>query len=95
MSHSCLRNIGSIISSHNRNILSPKQQSFGCNCRVWNECPLNCECQTPSVIYRADVVKYSNDEENVYFGLADTTFKKGTTIIREILNMKSIKTVQN
>ena len=53
ISYSCLRNISSIISSHNRNILSPKQQSFGCNCRVKNECPLNGECQTPSVLYRA------------------------------------------
>ena len=76
ISYSCLRNIGSIISSHNRNILSPKQQSFGCNCRVRNECPLNGECQTPSVIYRADVVNDSNDEEKFYFGLADTTFKE-------------------
>ena len=37
INHSCLRNISSIMSSHNRNILSPKQQSFGCNCRVKNE----------------------------------------------------------
>ena len=36
-SYSCLRNISSIISSHNGNILSPKQQSFGCNCRVKNK----------------------------------------------------------
>ena len=45
------------------NILAPKQQSFACNCRLKNECPLNGECQTPSVIYRADVVNDSNDEE--------------------------------
>ena len=76
ISYSCLRNISSIISSHNRNILSPKQQSFGCNCRVKNECPLNGQCQTPSVIYRADVVNDSNDEGKFYFGLADTTFKE-------------------
>ena len=76
ISYSCLRNISSIISSHNRNILSPKQQSFGCNCRVKNECPLNGECQTPSVIYRADVVNNFNDEEKFYFGSADTTFKE-------------------
>ena len=76
ISYSFLRNIGSIISLHNRNILSPKQQSFGCNCRVRNKCPLNGECQTPSVIYRANVVNDSNDEEKFYFGLADTTFKE-------------------
>ena len=76
ISYRCLRNISSIISFHNCNILSPKQQAFGCNCRVKNECPINGEYQTPSVIYRADVVNKSNDEEKFYFGLADTTFKE-------------------
>ena len=76
ISYSCLRNISSIKSSHNRNILSPKQQSFGWNCRVKNECPPNGECQAPSVIYRTGVVNDSNDEEKLYFGLADTTFKE-------------------
>ena len=54
----------------------PKQQSFWCNCRVKHKCPLNGECQTPSVIYRTDVVNDSNDKERFYFGLADTTFKE-------------------
>ena len=44
ISYSCLRNISSIIYSHNHNVLSPKQKSFGCNFRVKNECPLNGEC---------------------------------------------------
>ena len=83
ISYSCLRNISSIISSHNCNIFWPKQRrnkgmfsSCGCNCRVTNERPLNGEYQTPSVIYRADVVNHSNDEEKFYFGSADTTFKE-------------------
>ena len=76
ISCSCLRNISSILSSHNRNISSPKQQPFGCNCKVKNEFPLNGQCQTPSVIYSADVVDDSNDGEKFYFGLADTTFKE-------------------
>ena len=76
ISYSCLRNISSIISSHNLNILSPKEQSFGSNFRVKNECSLNGECQTPSVIYRADVVNNSNDGEKFYFGLTDNTFKE-------------------
>ena len=76
ISYSCLRSISSIISSHNCNILSPKQQPFGYYCRVKNECPLNGECQNPSVIYRADMVNDSIDEEKFYFGLTDTTFKE-------------------
>ena len=95
ISYSCLRNISSIISSENHNILLPKQQSFGCNCRVKNEYPLNGECHIPSVIYRAEVVNESNDEEKFYFGLADTPLKKSTEINLEILNMRSTKTAQN
>ena len=56
--------------------MSPKQQSFGCNCSVKNECPLIGECQTPSVIYRADVGIDSNNKDKFYSGLADTTFKE-------------------
>ena len=76
ISYSCLKNNSSITSFLNRNILSSKQQSFGCNCRARNECPLSGECRTPLVIYRADVVNDSNDEEKLHFGLADTTFKE-------------------
>ena len=93
---SCLRYISSIISSHNRKILSPKQQSFGCNCRVKNECPLNGECQTPSVTYTADVVNDSNDNKKKFISDQLTPrLKKGTKITLEILNMRSTKTVQN
>ena len=52
------------------------KQSFRCNSRVKNKCLLNGECQTPSVIYRADVVNDSNDVEKFYFGLTDVTFKE-------------------
>ena len=76
ISYSCLWNISSIISSHNHNSLPPKQQSFGCNCRIKNECPLNGECQTPSVIYQADLVNNSNDEEKVHFRLTNSAFKE-------------------
>ena len=40
VSYSCMGNIASIISSHNRNTLNPDIISeFGCNCRSRNECP--------------------------------------------------------
>ena len=61
ISYSCMKNIGSIISAHNRNVLNPIVQSYGCSCRVKNSCPLNGECPTPKIIYRADV---SNDENS-------------------------------
>ena len=33
ISYSCMKNIGSIISAHNRNVLKPIVRSYGCNCR--------------------------------------------------------------
>ena len=44
ISYSCMKNINSIISSYNKNILNPKTVSFGCNCWKKESCPLNEEC---------------------------------------------------
>ena len=76
VSYSCMKNMDSIISGHNHNILNPKQRSFGCNCRKKDSCPLNGECLTPKVIYRADVTNEANNDQKFYFGLAETTFKE-------------------
>ena len=73
ISYSCMRNIGSIISSHNKNILHPKQTSFGCNCRNKENCPLNGECLTPNIIYRVDIT--TTNEHKFYYGTSQTTFK--------------------
>ena len=61
ISYSCMKNIGSIISAHSWNILNPIVNPYGCNCRVKSSCPLNGECLTPKIIYRANV---SNDANN-------------------------------
>ena len=71
-----MRNMDSIISGHNHKILNPKQRSFGCNCRKKDSCPLNGKCLTPKVIYRADVTNEANNNQQFYFGLAETTFKE-------------------
>ena len=71
-----MKNIGSIISAHSRNILNPIVQSYELNCIVKSNCPLNDECLTPKIIYRADVSNDKNTEKKFYFGLADTTFKE-------------------
>ena len=34
ISYSCMKNVDSIISAHNQNILNPIVQSYGCNCQV-------------------------------------------------------------
>ena len=67
VSHSCMNNISSILSTHNKNILNQKQISFGCNCRNKDDCPLDGECLTPNIIYRAGKFNY---------GTSEMTFKK-------------------
>ena len=65
-----MKNMFSIISGHNHNILNPKQKSFGYNCRDKNGCPSNGECLTPKVICHADVSNEANSDQKFYFGLA-------------------------
>ena len=43
--------------------LNSKQNSFGCNCRTKNSCPLNDKCLTLKVIYRADVSNEANNDQ--------------------------------
>ena len=74
-----MKNMDSIISGHNHNILNPKLKSFGCNCRKKSSCPLNGECLTPKVIYCVDVSNKVNIGQNFYFGLVKTTFKDRCT----------------
>ena len=76
VSSSCIKNVDSTISGHNHNILNPKQKSFGCNCKKKDSRPLNGECLTPKVKYRADVSNEANNDQKFYFGLAETTFKE-------------------
>ena len=67
-----MKNIGSIISAHNWNILNPIVHSYGFNCRAKSSYPRNDEYLTPKIIYRADVSNDKNIEKLFYFGLADT-----------------------
>ena len=71
-----MRNISSIIASHNKSILRPKATESGCNCRNKESCPLKHQCLTPKVMYEATVVNDSDDEKRVYLGASDTTFKE-------------------
>jgi len=52
-----------------------KDDKYGCNCRVKNECPLNGECKTPNIIYCAKVKIENDPNEKTYIGLCETAFK--------------------
>ena len=74
ISYSCTRNTKSIISSHNKQILTPKNKQVGCNCRIKNSCLLDSKCLTSQLIYQANVT--NNLDDKYYLGLAETTFKE-------------------
>ena len=71
-----MKNIKFVISSHNKNILNPRTTSFGCNCWKKESCPLNGECLTSQLVYRAAVTKAVNEDMKKYIGLVDTTSKE-------------------
>ena len=74
----------SIISSHNKQILTPKNKQVGCNCRIKNSCPLDNKCLTSQLIYQADVTFN-------YLGLAETTFKERYSNRKSSFNNENIK----
>ena len=57
ISYCCMRNIESVISPRNKQILNPNKEYFGCNRRVRNECPLDNKCLTTNIVYDAKVSK--------------------------------------
>ena len=68
--------MNSIISSHSKQILTPKNKQVGSNCRVKNSCSLDNKCLTLQLIYQADVTNNLADEYKFYLGLTETTFKE-------------------
>ena len=77
LSYSCMPNMKSIISSHNKHVLSNANtttpQPDTCNCRRKPDCPLQGKCLQTNVIYQATVTSETTTE--TYVGLA-TNFKE-------------------
>ena len=66
----------SIISSHNKQILTLKIKQVGYNCRVKNSFPLDNKCLISQLIYQADATNNLDNEYKYYTGLAGATFKE-------------------
>ena len=71
-----MKNMGAIISSHNKHILQPSQENFGCSCRNKTDCPLNNKCLTPNIVYEAQITNNTNDDQKRYLGASETPFKE-------------------
>ena len=58
-------------------ILQPnKNNTWGCNYRVKNNCPLENKCLTATIVYKATVMNNANDESKFYYGVSETPFKE-------------------
>ena len=66
------------ITRHNKQVQKggvPVNNIAGCNCLADRESPLNGNCLTKEVIYRADVVE-EDGSTSTYTGLTGSTFKE-------------------
>ena len=76
LSYSSTKNMISFIATHNRSILNPNDQVYGCNCRVRNDLPLRYKCLSPGTVYQATVTNNNYDAKKIYYGLCETIFKE-------------------
>ena len=55
-----MKNMGSIISSHNKQVLQPHKESHGCNYWEKENSPLESKCLTPNIIYKTQISNNTN-----------------------------------
>ena len=73
-------NIGSVISQHNKVLLSRANQNSPsttktCNCRNKDAYPLAGKCLTKSLVYQATVKREDSTKQETYIGLTENSFK--------------------
>ena len=75
LSYFCTNNVGNIIKQHNSKVLSKTNDNIicKCNCRSKPNCPLNGECLTQCLVYKATSTTSSNSF--VYYGTSEGEFK--------------------
>ena len=75
LSYSCMTNIKTIISNHNKAQIkkSDPTNDSNCKCRNSSMCPMDGKCNDQNMIYQAEVTTTTSRE--TYIGLCDTTFK--------------------
>ena len=79
ISYSCMQNMGSIIKAHNNKLLNQNQEitpdDKACNCRK-DPCPVDNNCLSSSVIYKAAVKTLPGSAVKNYYGLVEGDFKQ-------------------
>ena len=81
ISYSCMPNMKAKLSSHNKAVLQEaghrvdtKPEAKPCNCQKSRICPVNGECQTPSIVYEA-TVEAPDKPTKTYVGMSERPFK--------------------
>ena len=72
-----MRNMGSIIASHNAKALAstPDPAASACNCQKPQNCPLNGKCMAQCIVYKA-TISAPGKPIKLYYGLTEKDFKK-------------------
>ena len=79
VSYSCMRNISSIVTGHNRKILNEDttKNERRCNCPANTECPLEGQCLSRNTIYSGKITSnLPNYGTKEYIGLSEPEWKK-------------------
>jgi hypothetical protein len=77
-----MENMTSIINKHNKTIInnsSTTSSQNDCNCRKKDQCPLENNCLTTSIVYNAQVTTEDDTPAKNYIGLTEGTFKQRYT----------------
>ena len=76
VSYCCTKNLGNIIKSHNKKLISFNNQIIlPCNYRKKEECPVEGKCRVNDVIYKC-IVSAAGFPNKFYLGTAEGEFKK-------------------
>ena len=79
ISYSCMPHMKSVIQNHNPNFLSNHTTpvaALSCSCRQKSEWPLNSECLSKSLVYKASVSQTPSQINKYYYGTCEKTFKE-------------------
>ena len=101
ISYSCMDNLASIISSHNKKVTNSDNKINGktCNCRNKSKCPLDNKCLTNKIVYKAEVE--TNDTMSMSYllkfisVLARQNLSPGTTTLQCHLESGHTKIILN
>ena len=76
--YSCMVNIKSIISTHNKEVITEKKtQAVNCSCIDKPDYPLFNQCQITNIIYKSKITSnLRNYYGKIYYGTGEATFKQ-------------------